>query len=80
LLNKGIVQNVLFIFHWAIYTLNKTLPLDRERSQKVGEGYLCPKVGELEPRCGRVALNFDSRSGGIEATGRRPLEQSCMEG
>jgi len=51
------------IFHWSIYTLNKTSPLKRGRSQR-GES----KSGaNLSSKVGGVASNFDPRLG-VKAT------------
>jgi len=67
--DKVVNQNFLFVFHWANYTLNKTLP---------GEGRSLKWRGKLESKIGgtwaqnwgklRPILIPDLEFGGIEAT------------
>jgi len=58
------------IFHWVNYTINKTLSLEGKEAQNRGENLSQKLKEEPQPKTGgEVPPDFDSRFGGIEATG-----------
>jgi len=58
----------LLSFYFSIYALNEIFLLEGKKPKNGGEN-LSQKLGEPVPKTGGVALDFDCRFGGIEATG-----------
>jgi len=57
------------IFHWSNYTLNKTFFLEGKKP-KIERKTCVRNWGNLSPKLGEVAPDFDSKFEGIEATVR----------